>query len=161
MDHYLQRTLPSLQHTESLVKMFVDEFKDWPSPLSLSKLVKSVAKASSADINYFKQIQKFTRSSLLSLLSNGLQKLGNSIYEWSILRDDVDEIDMSFQSLNDNSLIRRVDSETWRGTSSIVGSFELANSTWRLWGALGSAIRKVTDGIDITTEGEVSTVEEM
>ena len=100
------------------------------------------------EAQFIQKIRTLVRSSALSFLSRGLQQFGKRIQEWTILREEADDVDMSFQNIGDNSLFRKADPEIWKGADCVVGNLKMVNSAWRLWGALGGAISKILEAVE-------------
>lgn len=139
---YLQRQAGDLLHGEKLVTLFTQQLKAWP------KQFESIKSGTAEGKQFIQEAYSALRLSIMSFLSKGFQQLGNRVHEWTILRDEVEDLELSFQTLPDNSLFRKADPEVWKGATTIVGSMEQVNSAWRLWGAIGASFSKILEVLE-------------
>ena len=132
--------------------LYTQQLKNW------SKQIEEINVESPEEKAFLQQALRILRSTIMNFLNKGVQLYGKRLQEWCILRDDVEDLEMSFQTLPDNSIFRKADPEVWKGANSIVGSLELANSGWRLWGAIGGSLSKnldVLENYDSATAGGI------
>jgi hypothetical protein len=121
--------------------MIVDNLKSWTNQCSMA--TRGTAQVTDARQNSFlAEAYGILKTGLLTLLKNGMLRLGKRIHEWNALAESVEDADMTFQSL-DASAIKNIDLSLWKNAKGAVGTLLNINSCWRLWGAMGGAIFKI------------------
>ncbi len=155
---YLQRFAGDLLHGEKLVTLFTQQLKAWP------KQFESIKSSTPEGKQFIQQAFSALRLSIMSFLRKGFQQLGKRAHEWTILRDEVEDLELSFQTLPDNSLFRKADPEVWKSATTIIGSMEQVNSSWRLWGALGASFSKILEALEnrmVSGDADLESVDDL